>query len=294
MVLRPPMLGLAAILLVLALGACRPDSATDPSGEPYVVGKGDRYVALGDSYTAAPLTGPLAGLNGCGRTQVNYPHLVAKATGAELIDNSCSGANTRHLTEPQQTRFDQNPPQLEGLGADTDLVTFRLGANDYGFVGRIILCAQSRIGEGSSPSPCTDLDEDAGSGSAEERLEDLEQNLVRALRSVVDRAPQATVIVVGYPQIVPAEGTCDQLPLKPGDYPYARRINVGLNEALEAAAEQVGVTFIDMFPVSEGHDICGEVPWIAGDKPKRRDATRWHPFPEESQAVAELVLAELE
>lgn len=294
MVHRPSTLGLVATALVLALDACSLPGTERRDGPDYVVGEGDQYVALGDSYTAAPLTGPPAGLDGCGQTEVNYPRLVGEATGADLVDNSCSGASTRHLTEPQQTRLGENPPQLEGLGPDTDLVTFRLGANDYNLVGRIVLCVETRIGERRGPSPCTDLDETAGPASAKARFGDLEANLVRALRSVVERAPEATVLVVGYPQIVPPEGTCDLLPLKPGDYPYARRINEGINEALEAAAAEVSVTFVDMFPVSERHDICGEEPWIAGDRPARLDATRWHPYPEESQAVAELVLAELE
>ena len=94
---------------------------------------------------------------------------------------------------------------------------------------------------------------------------------------------------------MPEEGTCQQLPLKPGDYPYARRINEGLNVALEAAADEVGATFIDMFPVTEGHDICGKEPWIAGAEVMTgRRATPWHPYPEESEAVARLVLEELD
>lgn len=253
---------------------------------------GDSYVAIGDSYTAAPQTGPLDAPDGCGRSQVNYPHLIAERLDLRLVDNSCSGAMTRHLTTPQPVFESTHPAQLTEINDDTDLVTFRLGANDYGLFSRVILCATGRFGSGTTP--CTDLDREAGAAGVEARLTDLRSNLVNALRAVRQRAPDATVLVIGYPQVVPREGTCAELPLLAGDYPWARRLNEGLNEGLADAAEEVGAFFIDVFDVSEGHDICGATPWIAGAQPVRNDATPWHPYPEESRAVADLVVAALD
>ena len=45
---------------------------------------------------------------------------------------------------------------------------------------------------------------------------------------------------------------------------------------------------------SEGHDTCGEEPWMAGPVPGPAPRAPWHPYAAEGQAVAELVLAELE
>ena len=56
-----------------------------------------QYVALGDSYTAAPLVPVTDVANGCFRSDHNYPALAAKALGAELEDRSCGGARTADL-----------------------------------------------------------------------------------------------------------------------------------------------------------------------------------------------------
>jgi hypothetical protein len=50
------------------------------------------YVALGDSYTAAPLVLPIApnAPGDCLQSAVNYPHLTASALGLSLRDRSCS------------------------------------------------------------------------------------------------------------------------------------------------------------------------------------------------------------
>src|SRR3954462_3082801 len=55
-----------------------------------------RYVAMGDSYSAAsgdippdPTAAPE-----CLRSTVNYPHLIASKVGAALTDVTCGGADT--------------------------------------------------------------------------------------------------------------------------------------------------------------------------------------------------------
>jgi len=291
------------VLLTLAatVAACT-DEPTQPRETRHTIGKGDEYVALGDSYTAAPGTGPKVANNGCFNTTVNYPHRVAAATGATLVDNSCNGATTNALTVPQLIRngTDETDPQLDAVDEGTDLVTMRLGANDYFLYSRIIQCA-FRFSADAPGTPCADFDASGGEASLDSRLGDLRNNLDRGLASIQDRAPDAEVIVIGYPRVAPDEGTCDLLPVPADDYEYVRRIIEGINAALEDAAEAADVTFIDMYAVSEGHDICGDEPWIAG-APTGPDgslvvpegATRWHPYAAEGQVVAELVLAELE
>jgi hypothetical protein len=143
-------------------------------------------------------------------------------------------------------------------------------------------------------SPCADADAIAGAAGAGPRLREVEDNLISALEDIQARAPDARVIVVGYPEIVPREGTCDLLPLAPGDYEWARRITEGLSRALEAAAAERDLTFIDVAAATEGHDICADEPWIAGVRAPRGRATPWHPYPEEAMVVAELILAELQ
>jgi hypothetical protein len=288
---------IALIAVVAGLTACEAEKSSRDA-RPRVVEKGDEYVALGDSYTAAPQTGDNADRSGCQNTEVNYPHRVAEAIGLDLVDNSCNGASTNALTNPQRIpsivpgQVRENPPQLDDVDDDTDLVTIRLGANDYGLFARIIQCARNYAGQ--SGSPCTDLDANGGANSLDARLADVRDNLDTALEEIGRRAPDATIVVLGYPHVAPDEGTCDLLPVPDEDYDYVRRIIEGLNTDLEGAAEAAGATYIDMYAVSEGHDICGEQPWVAGAPIRPTGATAWHPYAAESQAAAELILEALE
>ena len=97
------------------------------------------YVALGDSYTSAPLVPNQHGDPiDCGRSDHNYPSLVAAAFGFEtFVDVSCGSAETKHMTEPQTglPLGGTNPPQFNALRADATIVTVGIGGNDAGLVG---------------------------------------------------------------------------------------------------------------------------------------------------------------
>ena len=74
----------------------------------------------------------------------------------------------------------------------------------------------------------------------------------RSSPASAERSPQARIVVVGYPQIVPASGTCDLLPLATGDYPVARAVNEGLAEAVRHGAEDADAEYVDLWGPSEG------------------------------------------
>jgi hypothetical protein len=97
------------------------------------------------------------------------------------------------------------------------------------------------------------------------------------------------VVVVGYPQIVPASGTCPELPLARGDYAYGRQINKGLADAVRVGARKADA-YVDVFAASAGHDICADDPWINGIQTDPARALAFHPFAAEQRAVADLVL----
>lgn len=285
----------AAALAAVCLTACDvvPEDADEASAGQQI-GEGDEYVALGDSYTSAPLTGPMPERDGCFRSEANYPRRIADATGFELADRSCGAATTEHLTRTQPTGVGSgNPPQLDALDAGTDLVTLRIGANDFGIFGRLVLNCSRLAASDPTGSPCAAADARDGDSAVEELLGQVEQRLVTAIEEIRDRAPDAQVLVVGYPQIVPADSTCDALPLATGDYPFAYGVTRDINAALKGAAAATGVTYIDVFAASSGHHICADDPWIAGASPEGRQAAPYHPYPEEQELVAELVLEEL-
>jgi lysophospholipase L1-like esterase len=249
------------------------------------------YVAMGDSYTAAPLVPSTDTSNGCLRSSGNYPALVAAAMpSATFVDVSCSGADTSSLTGAQQTNSGPQRPQFDALSRRTDLVTIGIGGNDSNLFGTLVgTCSQLRDSDPSG-SPCRERLTAAGNDPIGTALREIRSHVREAVAGIRDRAPDAIVVVVGYPQIVPASGTCPQLlPLATGDYAYGRRLNKGLADAVRLGARQADA-YVDVFAASAGHDICAADPWINGIRTDPSRALAFHPFAEEQQAVAGLVL----
>ncbi len=268
-----------------SLGACG-EAAKDSN----TLRKGDEYVALGDSYTAAPGTGPVAAKDGCLRSTTNYPHQVATRLGLKLTDVSCSGATTQHALNPQALGSISRPPQMDAVSGTTDLVTVSLGANDFNvFAGILFTCTALRAKDPAG-APCTALDTAAGKNSVEQRSVQIEKRIVALARLAKSRAPAARVVIVGYPQFFPSDGPCDQLPLAAGDYKLARRINELLVKAQRQAAATSKVEYLDVFTATEAHDMCAADPWIAGLNPDQPKAMFYHPYPREQRVVADLLV----
>jgi lysophospholipase L1-like esterase len=225
--------------------------------------------------------------NACLRSRVNYPALVAKAMpGTALTDVSCSGAATGDMTTAQRGMTGSVPPQFDALDRGTDLVTIGLGGNDGGFFAAVLgQCTRLRTAD-STGSPCTARLETGLDAS----LQRIRGNVAGAVAGVRQRSPDARILVIGYPQIVPASGTCSDLPLADGDYPFAREVNQRLTEAVQAAAADSKAEYVDLWAPSEGHDICADEPWINGRVTSAQRALAYHPLAVEQEAVADLVL----
>ena len=284
----------AALVAVALLAGCQgePPDVGATNGQP--IGPHDEYVALGDSYTAAPFTGDKDSDDGCVRSDVNYPHLVAEELDLDLTDVSCGGATTDSLdTEQVTVEGSRRPPQLEALSEDTDLVTIGIGANDFNLFGSLVQQCVVVATQDPNGAPCTEADQKNGESEVEGRIDKIRTRLLFAIGQIADAAPNARVLVVGYPQFAPAAGTCEALPIAKGDYALARRFNELINLALVDAAAAADAEFVDVYTATEGHDICGEEPWIAGLEPRGDDAAPFHPYPEEQQAVADLIVRKL-
>lgn len=246
-----------------------------------------QYVAMGDSYTAAPLVPPTDTSTICLRSERNYPALVTEGLpGARLTDVSCSGATTLNVTTLQESQTGAVPPQLRALRAGTDLVTIGLGGNDEALFGTMLVRCTQLARQQPQGTPCADELEDGVDGT----LDRTRENLAEVVAQVRERAPDAQVLLVGYPQIVPESGTCADLPLAAGDYPFVRTVNERLTRAVALAAEDADADYVDVWTPSEGHDICGAEPWINGRVTKVTTALAYHPLAVEQQAVADLVL----
>jgi lysophospholipase L1-like esterase len=291
--LRSTIARTAVAVTLLAVAACGGSDDADDTGsaEPSTKRYYDQYVALGDSYTAGPLIGPIGPDDLCIRSGINYPALIARALGSSKIDRSCNSADLSHLVEPQEVEGGITmPPQLEAVTPRTDLVTLGMGANPAATMAWFATCPSLRE-EDPEGSPCREHYRTESGGDEVIRILRKERTqLVSALDLIKERAPGARVLVIGYPAIFPSRGDCpEQYPVATGDLRYARGILTYLNKILRQAAEQTGTEYVDVHAATKGHDICSDDPWVQGRKDELGVALAFHPHAEEQRAVATLV-----
>lgn len=291
---RVPLMAASALSVALsvALSACSSEPPGPRIEQPdrVTLDAGDSYVALGDSYTSGPRIGRATGIEGCEQTARNYPHLLAARLDLDLVDVSCGGATTANLLSGRHLGSgEQVPPQLDAVRPDTDLVTLSLGGNDGRVFNDLVSTCVGLATTDRNGSPCADRDED-DPGNITEALAGVTDNLVEGIEEIRRRAPQAIVVVVGYPQVFPESGSCrERLPLARGDVRFAHDVMRRLIEAQREAADRAGAEYVDVMAASAGRDICSDDPWIAGIVPDGR-ALAYHPYAAEQEAVADLLV----
>ncbi len=286
------LVGVSALLVSQPSGAgtgnhSQPDDQTDHRTAE--VRSYDEYVAIGDSYTTGAGIPPVDG-SACARSKRSYPRRLAAKIGAELHDASCGGATTAHVENGQPNGSLTNAPQISAVDRHTDLVTISLGVNDNAAYATLLTHCRQVAATDPNGSPCRDAFRTPTGGDAFlEGLPDVQARIEGVVRAVRHRGPHAEIAVIGYPQPVPATGTCAALPFARGDYAYLAAFFKRLDHTIKAAARRTQVTYVDLLPASRGHDICaGDEAWILGKHSNGR-ALAFHPFAKEQRAVATLV-----
>jgi lysophospholipase L1-like esterase len=247
---------LALLLCMVGAGVARAQS-------------GGIYVALGDSYTSAPLVPNQYGDPiDCGRSDHNYPSLTAQALGvATFVDVSCGAAETRHMTEPQTAQFGGiNPPQFNALRPDATLVTVGIGGNDAGLVGVALECAQLGATQPTGHA-CRDHYAPGGHDTVAATIEATKPKIAAVLQGIRARSPAARVAIVGYPDPLPKSGGCyPMVPMSPDDIRYIDELIVRINAMIAGQAAANDAEFIDTYADSGGHDVCTLPPtrWFEG------------------------------
>lgn len=218
-------------------------------------------VSLGDSYSAGlgassdavgvPSGSDAVGVpsgtddGSCRRSDKSYPALwAARHHPRSFAFVACNGATT----------FDVLSDQVSAVNRDTDLVTITIGGNDVGFVPVL--------------GGCTIVDSDAACESLVEAAEWVSRRvlpmmLARVYLTLRERAPHATVIVLGYPRLFEPTADCADLLV-----PNATRravLNEGadlLDTSIRRVAESLGLRFVDVRSEFAGHGVCSARPWI--------------------------------
>ncbi|HLI37867.1 MAG TPA: SGNH/GDSL hydrolase family protein [Streptosporangiaceae bacterium] len=250
------------------------------------------YTALGDSYAAAAGV-PTTVDASCLRSDHDYPALTAASLKtATFTDMTCSGATTADMTQPQPGTG--NPPQFDGLTADTALVTLTIGGNDIGFAGILETC--SLLGAADPfGDPCTDYYTSGGTDQLSQRIRSTAPKVASVIQGIHQRSPHARVLVVDYLDILPLQGSCfgDNNTIAPGDYPYLNAKEKQLNQMLGNEASANSAIFVDAYSDSIGHDLCKPpgTAWIDGYITDQSAPV--HPNELGEQAYASAVLAAL-
>ncbi|MEV4557690.1 SGNH/GDSL hydrolase family protein [Kitasatospora sp. NPDC049285] len=302
-----PALKRAAVLAGGVLLATALTALTSPAQAAAPTGK---YVALGDSYAAGSgVPGQYAGL--CLRSDHNYGHLVAAALGSRAYtDVTCGAAKVKAMTEAQYDAFIRvNDPQLDAVTADTELVTLGIGGNDLGSsdlgVGEVIAACVAGAVVNPLGTPCHDLYADGhwswsqwawvyGADTLSARIDAAAPQLADVLQRIHAKAPNARVLVVGYPSVLPEdENRCfGRQPVTVGDVAYLRGILGRLNGMLAATSAANGATYVDTLTPTRGHDVCSDDRWVEGALPGS-PTVPFHPNAAGERAMSQAVLKAL-
>ena len=247
-----------AALALATLAACDPPPPPPPASPS--------YVALGDSYQSGFLISPyVAGApEDCYRSQQSYSELLAAARPAlqPLRNMTCSGATTADLTASQ---LSGQPAQFDGLATTTQLVTVGMGGNDIGFSSIVSGCNVAVTIGGLNP--CQDKFDHGGSDDRYPLIAMMRTSLTTAYQQIAAHSPNARVLAIGYPSILPQNNSASCTLVANSDAAFLRRLLSDLNAAIagavgDARALGVNVEYVDMQTPSVGHEICAASPWV--------------------------------
>ncbi|MEK8143926.1 SGNH/GDSL hydrolase family protein [Streptomyces sp. M10(2022)] len=216
---------------VAALGVAQPASAA-----------GDNYVALGDSYSSgvgAGATSPTAAT----ASEAPRPTLpLGRRKRSVLI-------RLRRLLGRHDGSVSSG--QLGALSSSTTLVSLTAGGNDVGFADVMQTCVLQ------SEANCVSRVDTA--------VSQMESSLPGALDSlygqVSSRAPQAQVVVLGYPRFYQLSGSCIA-GLTETERGAINNASDVLNDVLAKRAANAGFTFSSVVDEFTGHELCSGDAWI--------------------------------
>jgi lysophospholipase L1-like esterase len=179
------------------------------------------YVALGDSYSSGVGTRSyISDGTSCERSTYAYPSRVAASRGYALSFQACSGAKVS----------DVSSKQLGVLSTSTSFVTLSVGGNDAGFTGTLTECAKP-----AWLSNCGAAVSKANSYITHT----LPGTLATLYAAIRNKAPNAQVVIVGYPHLFNGED-CNASPVQPERESSLNATADRLNGVLATAATAKG------------------------------------------------------
>ncbi|MHA7210455.1 SGNH/GDSL hydrolase family protein [Arthrobacter sp. MDT1-65] len=248
-----------------------------------------KIVGLGSSFAAGPGIEPVEDAHAM-RSSRNYAHLLADRLGADLVDLSVSGATTATILDtPQITMAGVTfPPQINGVHADTDLVTVTAGGNDLQFAGSMLYAAWSQA-QPDSPM-VTMLSQGVYGGIPEptdQSINAVAEGLAKIVNEVRARAPHARIILVDYVTVIGGQNHGEGWPFSTDETAVFLRIQKALVRGYEIAAERSGAELLQASKLSVDHGLGSAEPWVFAFQPSiEKTGSSFHPNDAGMSAIA--------
>jgi lysophospholipase L1-like esterase len=231
-----------AIRLVVLSFALAAALSTGPARSAPAATGDDRYVALGDSFSSGVGTGSYTLSRSCGRSTYAYPSLVSRQRPkTALTFVACAGATTTSLMRTQ----------IRSVSRGTDIVTLTIGGNDIGFGSLIVECTLSDCSKAlnRTRSRLTSV---------------LRPRLDIVYRAIERRAPDARVVVLGYPRMFSRSGCQDTPGINSIERSSANRLVDALDRLIASRATAFGFTYKSAIASFTGHATCSSNAWVNG------------------------------
>lgn len=172
--------------------------------------------------------------------------------------SACTGATTRNLLPTGSGQYQEGQQADQGyLDQYTSLVTFSIGGNDARFtpifkqcVLSVTLCQNQTFGNDTEPL----------SAAEPKVIDKIGPNLQNVLSFVKGKAPNAKILVMGYPVLLEGLGQCIA-GIGTEEAPWMNEMNNRLDDVLKAAVAQakavgVAVTYADPRSAFAGKAAC--------------------------------------
>lgn len=250
--------------------------------------------------------------NACHRSNNGWPNWINVPSGIPGAGNigalaqakdprvdfqllACSGAQTKNLVNSTTAGAEQQFGELTQLDrgfldANTTVVTLTVGGNDVGFSPILNTCINGSIlGPAipdckDMPAPTKEYNGTLGQ-MVDSRLGGLGSKVKNVLSQIHDAAPNARVIMLGYPMLFETGATCVLVPDK--NKPWLNDVSARLDTTLTKAAAEAGsyVSYQNPHYLFTGSNLCTSAPAInglilsttPGDTPGGASAQSVHP-----------------
>jgi len=226
---------------------------------------GAAYVALGDSEAAG--TGNLPYVDQqCLRSKKAYPMILGSAYGG-VESHACAGDDTSDALVQAM---------MADLGPATQLVTLTVGVNNLDWQGVLSACSST-----GTPEECL-----AAQAEVPAALATIPQGIAEVLGAVRTRAPNAMIVVTGYPMLFGAvTDSCSVGAFQGTPVKFTAELTVAVNQGLAAVNQAIqagiaayqaaftaqfgfadpGVMYVDVVAAFAGHGLCDTGDrWISG------------------------------